>query len=193
MILEDILKQKGYITPKDAETVGVTKYDFYKFVQENNLETSARGVYIAKDEWFDPLLLIHKRCPQAVFSHDEAFYYHKLSNREPIMPSLTIYTGYNPHRLTKDGGCKVYTVKRELLGVGKTAVKDFFGNEVPMYDLERTIVDLIRSRNNIEIQDFNDVIRAFVRRPDKDLHKLSNYARLFGVGSILSKYLRILL
>ena len=59
------------------------------------------------------------------------------------------------HRLTADGSCKVYTVKRELLDVGKIIVKDNDGNMIPMYDLEWTICDLMRCRSNIEAQDFN--------------------------------------
>lgn len=39
----------------------------------------------------------------------------------------------------KEDGYKVYTVKKELLDVGKQIVKSNQGNEIPMYDLERTI------------------------------------------------------
>ena len=34
-----------------------------------------------------------------VFSHDEAFYYYGLTDREPLVHTLTIYSGYNVHRL----------------------------------------------------------------------------------------------
>ena len=52
-------------------------------------------------------------------------------------------SGYNAHRLKVDGRCKVYTMKKELLNVGKIAVQDNDGHQIPMYDLERTICDLI--------------------------------------------------
>ena len=42
-----------------------------------------------------------------VFSHDEAFYYYGLTDREPLVHTLTIYSGYNVHRLKEDG-YKVY-------------------------------------------------------------------------------------
>mgnify|MGYP000305529178 FL=1 len=66
--------------------------------------------------------MLHRRCPMGVFSHDEAFYYYGLTDREPLVHTLTIYSGYNVHRLKEDG-YKVYTVKKELLDVGKQIVK----------------------------------------------------------------------
>ena len=109
---------------------------------------SASCSYAAKDTWIDELEMLHRRCPMGVFPHYEAFYYYGLTDREPLVHTLTIYSGYNVHRLKEDG-YKVYTVKKELLDVGKRTVKSNQGNEIPMYDLERTICDLVRSRSSI--------------------------------------------
>ncbi len=97
-----------------------------------------------------------------MLSHDEAFYYYDLIDREPLTHTLTIYRGYNVHRLIKDGNCKVYTVKKELLNIGKTEGKDNHGNLIPMYDLERTICDLTRSKSNVEVQDFYTALKNYV-------------------------------
>lgn len=155
----ELLKKYDFITPEIAKQNGISKYKFYKYVRDNNLEKVERGIYVSKDEWIDELYVLHKRCPNAVFSHNEAFFYYDLSDREPLVHTLTIYSGYNAHRLTANGRCKVYTVKKELLNVGKIIVKDNCGNEIPMYDLERTLCDLIRSRSSIDIQEFNTVLR----------------------------------
>lgn len=106
---------------------------------------------------------------------------------------MTVYSGYNPHRINADGDCKVYSVKKELLDVGKTYVIDAFGNEIPIYDLERSICDLIRSRSSIEIQTFTTVLKSYALRSDKDLGKLMEYAKLFSVQKILRTYMEILL
>lgn len=120
-------------------------------------------------------------------------YYHGLTDREPFVHTLTIYSGYNGHRLKADGSCKVYTVKRELLDVGKIIVKDNDGNMIPMYDLERTICDLMRSRSSIEAQDFNSVLKTYVSRRDKDLNRLMEYAKLFRVDNVIRRYMGVLL
>ena len=192
-IMTELLQKYRYLTPEIAKKNGISKFKFYRYIQENDLEQVRRGVYAVKDEWVDELYILHQRCPNAVFSHDEAFYYHGLTDREPVIHTLTIYSGYNAHRLIADGGCKVYTVKKELLETGKLTVEDYCGNIIPMYDLERTICDLIRSRNSIEIQDFNSVLKAFAAKREKDLNRLMEYAKLFRVQNIVRKYLEVLL
>ena len=191
--MTELVQGHDYLTPKIAGDSGISKFKFYKYIRENGLEPVSRGVYSTGTDWIDELYVLHRRCPNAVFSHDEAFYYYGLTDREPLVHTLTIYSGYNAHRLIAGGSCKVYTVKRELLNIGKTVVKDSDGNMIPMYDLERTICDLIRSRNSIEIQDFNSALKAYVTRKDKDLNRLMEYARLFRVDNVIRRYMGVLL
>jgi predicted transcriptional regulator of viral defense system len=191
--MTDSLSTHNLITPKSAKSMGMSKHKFYKFVKDNNLERVDRGIYVSQDEWIDELSIIHKRCPQAVFSHDEAFYYHDLVDREPFVHTFTIYSGFNVHRLKKSYNIKAYSVKKELLDVGKIMVADNFGNEVPMYNLERTICDAIRSRNSIELNIFSSILKSYVRRSDKNLNLLMEYAKLFRVQSIAYKYLVVML
>ena len=188
-----LVQNHDYLTLRIAEKSGISKFKFYRYLYENELENVSHGVYTKKDTWIDELFILHQRCPNAVFSHDEAFYYHGLTDREPFVHTLTIYSGYNAHRLIADGSCKVYTVKRELLDVGKIIVKDNDGNMIPMYDLERTICDLMRSRSSIEAQDFNSVLKTYVSRKDKDLNRLMEYAKLFRVDNVIRRYMGVLL
>ena len=189
----NLLKEYDYLTFKDAKNHGISKYKFYQYVKDNNLEKIDRGVYIQKNNLVDELVLIYQKCPQVVFSHDEAFYFYNLSDREPLVHTFTIYSGYNTHRLKEKSNYKIYNVKKELLDVGKVYVKDNFGNEIPMYNLERTICDLFRNRNSIEIQDFTTVLRSYVIRNDKNLNLLMEYAKLFNISNIVRKYMEVLL
>lgn len=191
--MTELVHYHDYLTPGIAAKSGISKFKFYKYVRENGLEPVSRGIYSAGSDWVDELYVLHQRCPNAVFSHNEAFYYHSLTDREPLVHTLTIYSGYNAHRLVADGRCKVYTVKRELLDVGKTIVKDNDGNMIPMYDLERTICDLIRSRSGIEVQDFSSVLKTYVSKKDKDLNRLMEYAKLFRVDNVIRSYMEVLL
>jgi predicted transcriptional regulator of viral defense system len=183
---------KEIITTDMALKAGMSKFKFYKFLKENGYEQVGHGIYAAGDAWIDELLVLHLRCPQGVFSHDEAFYHYGLTDREPMLHTLTMYSGYNSHRLTADG-CKVYTVKKDLLNVGKIYVRDNCGNDIPMYDLERTMCDLVRNRNSIEVNEFNTAMKSYVSKNDKDLNRLMSYAKLFRVDKIMRKYMEVLL
>ena len=187
------LSKLEYLTPKAAKQLGISKYQFYQYVHQNDLQALRKGIYVDEMTWIDELYVLHQRCPNAVFSHDEALYYHELVDREPLLHTLTIYSGYNAHRLRADGKCKVYTVKKELLNVGKITVQDNDGHQIPIYYLERTICDLIRNRNKMEVQDFNAALKTYISRTDKNLNRLMEYAKLFRVDNIVRSYMEVLL
>ena len=105
---------------------------------------------------------------------------------------LSKKTGYNPTRL-KSEGVQVFTIKAELYEVGLSTAQTPFGHDVPVYDMERTICDVLRSRSHIEMQTFQDALKAYARRKDKDLRTLVRYAKLFRVEKILRQYLEVLL
>ena len=181
------------VTAKEAKAKGLSKQQLQEFVARNELERVGHGLYAPSDAWVDELYILHKRCPSAVFSHDEAFYYHDLVDREPMRHTITVYSGFNAHRLKASCNVKVYSVKKELLKVGKTTIIDGFGNKIPMYDLERSICDAFRSRNSIEAQDFNSILKSYVKRTDKNLNLLMEYAKLFRVDNVARRYLEVLL
>ena len=181
------------VTTKEAKAKGLTKQQLRELVSDNKLERVGHGLYAPAEAWVDELYILHKRCPSAVFSHDEAFYHHGLIDREPLQHTLTVYSGFNAHRLKASGNVKVYSVKKDLLDVGKTTVADSLGNDIPMYNLERTICDALRSRNSIEAQDLNSILKTYVVMPEKDLNKLMEYAKLFRVDNIARGYFEVLL
>lgn len=80
--------------------------------------------------------------------------------------SVTVKSGYNTSRLRAEG-VKVYTVKKELIDLGVTDAQTPFGHTVPVYDMERTICDLVRSRNNIEIQTLQGALKQYARHKEK--------------------------
>lgn len=185
-------RQDGMLRTGQALAAGISKPVFYQFVQSRGLEQAAHGIYLSKDAWVDAMYLLHLRCPQAVFSHETALFFHDLTDREPSPYSITVKTGYNPASLQADG-IKVYTIKKELHDVGIVTMNTPFGNPVPVYDMERTICDLIRSRSGIETQTFQDALKQYAKRKDKNLRNLMRYAQMFRVEKLLRQYLEVLL
>ncbi|RHE89279.1 abortive phage infection protein, partial [Roseburia inulinivorans] len=55
------------------------------------------------------------------------------------------------------------------------------------------ICDLLRSRKNIEMQVFQDALKQYAKRKDKNLRVLMKYAAMFHVEKILRPYLEVLL
>ena len=187
-----ILSNNGMIQTSQIIELGISKTVLYQYVKDNELEQVSHGVYATKDTWIDAMYLVHLRCEQAVFSHETALFLHDLTDREPMEYEITVKTGYNPSKLKEDG-IKVYTVKKELHQEGVVMMQTPFGHSVPVYNMERTICDIIRNRNNTEVQTFQTALKQYAKRKDKDLRLLMQYAVKFRVDRILRQYLEVLL
>lgn len=189
---EEIVDDSGILLTKNAIEAGISKHALYNFIRDNGFEKAAHGVYASPETWEDENYILSLRCPQGVLSHDEALYYHGLTDREPLQKTITIYTGYGTSRMVADG-IKVFTVKKELLDIGKEIVKTSYGHDIPLYNRERTICDLIRSRNRFEIQDFQTALKTYIMGKSKNLNRLMEYAKLFHVDKKIREYMEVLL
>ena len=190
----DLLFERNSGILKTAQVLenGISKSTFYAYAKQHGVKQVAHGVYVLPDTWTDAMYLLHLRCAQAVFSHESALFFHDLTDREPSSYSITVKTGYNPSSLQADG-INVYTIKKELHDMGIVTMNTPFGHPVLVYDMERTICDLIRSRSGIEVQTFQDALKQYAKRKDKDLRKLMRYAQMFHVEKLLRQYLEVLL
>ncbi|MGN1388988.1 MAG: abortive phage infection protein [Bulleidia sp.] len=122
------------------------------------------------------------------FPQEEALYHPDLADRETVKHILTIYTGANTKRLTVSV-CKVCTVKREHLEVGKINMTDSYG----MRDPERTTSDVVRSRRNIEAQDFTQALNPYTEKKDLDPNRLMANAAIFYADRMIRTYMEVLL
>lgn len=191
--LQNIAKNNGgIITTSKAVEAGISRALLWKLNNENKIQRIARGQYIFEDDIQDELLSIGLRSDKIIFSHETALYLHGISDRTPFEHTLTVPTGNIPSAVVQ-AECKMYFIKPELHDLGRTLLKTPFGNEVNCYDLERTICDIVRSRNKVGTETFLAALKAYAARPDKDLNRLYNYAKQLHVSGILRKYLEVLL
>ena len=184
--------QEGMLLTSQVVSAGISKPAFYDYVRSRGLDRVAHGMYLSKDSWVDAMYLLHLRFAQAVFSHETALFFHDLTDREPMQYTVTVKTGCNPTKM-KAEGMQVFTIKADLHDVGLTTAQTPFGHTVPVYDMERTICDLIRSRSRMEMQTVQGALKAYARRKDKNLRTLMQYAGRFRVEKILRQYLEVLL
>ena len=63
---------------------------------------------------------------------------------------------------------------------------------IQIYDLERTICDIIRDRNKIDSQIFNTAMKEYSKRKNKNLNLLYRYAKEFRIENKLKQYMEVL-
>lgn len=191
--LEALIQEKnGYITTQDAESKGIHREYLSLFVEEERLVRTAPGVYQLPSAWDDAMLNLQQKRKSMIFSHETALFMHGLSDREPFIYSVTLPTGYNTTQLNHNN-LKTFTIKRDLLELGITSAKTTYGNTIVVYDIERTICDMLRSRNRVDKQVLSEGLKRYINNPTKDLNKLVKYAQSLGMYSVLKRYLELVL
>lgn len=182
----------GIIDNKTAGIHSIPRWVLAKLCSDGSLQRIARGQYIFPDDLQDELLSIGKRSANLIFSHETALFLHGISDRVPFEHTVTVPSDRVPSKAIS-GECKVYYIKPELFELGKTALATPAGNMVSSYDLERTICDIIRSRNKIGSETFIAALKAYAANPQKDLNRLDSYARQMRLSNVVRKYLEVLL
>ena len=192
-LLQELSEKGGnIITTKAAETAGVSRAMLSKLCKAGKIQRIAKGQYMLVDDMPDELLSLSLRTEQLVLSHETALFLHGISDRTPFVHSLTIPSNRVPSPALQEE-CKVYYIKPELFGLGRTKMTTQFGNEVPCYDLERTICDIIRSRNKMGTETFLSALKQYAASPKKDLNRLNSYAKKMSLTNVVRQYLEVLL
>ena len=66
------------------------------------------------------------------------------------------------------------------------------GNKIKVYDIERCICDIIRSKNRMDFNLVKSCVKKYIKRKDKDLVKLYLYAEKFGIKKVVMNYIDLL-
>ena len=191
--IRNILKNRnGRLLTADLASLGIPRTYLTILEKKGEIQRISRGVYSTTDTLVDEMASLQARYKVAIFSHETALYLLGLTDRTPLFYSVTVPTGYNATQL-KASGTKVYFVKRDLFSLGHTTAKSPHENEIKTFNLERTICDVIRNRNQIDIQFITVALQRYAVRKEKNIDLLYSYARQFRIQKIVRDYLEVLL
>ena len=174
------LFKNGYLTTKDVTDNNIPRTYLTKLIKENKIERVSRGVYIKKNELVDEFVILQSKSKNAIYSNTTALYLHGFSNRIPIKYDITINSGYNGS-LQKEDNVNLFYTKRELLELGVIDYKLDSGNIIRVYDLDKTICDIIKNKKKIEAEIFNKAIREYFYSKKKNTLKLYEYAKKMNI------------
>ena len=189
-IYNELKLHNNMITTAQVVALGFSKSLLTKYLKGNLLERSRHGVYILSDTVEDDMYTLSLSSPQMIFSHDTALFLNGLSDRTPFCHSVTIPSNKTVPPSIKDE-CNFYYIKPDLHQLGVIEKKTTLGNIVRCYNAERTICDILRSRNRLDEETVISSIKNYVASAAKDLSLLAMYAEQFRVGKILKSYGRL--
>lgn len=111
-----------------------------------------------------------------------------MTDRTPFQLDMT----FPSNNRVKNDLLNVHYIKKEFYDLGLTQLEIEKNFTIKIYNSERTICDIIRDRNKIDLQIFNTAINEYMKRKDKNLVLLSEYAKKFKIDKILAQYMEVL-
>jgi len=183
-----IEKNNGIIYANKLDEYNIDRHDLYSLVKEGLLNRIAHGVYATPNKNINEFWLMGEKYKNGIYSHNTALYFYGMTDRTPFQLDMTFPSN---NRVNNDL-LKVHYIKKELYDIGLTELELEKNFTIKTYNLERTICDIIRDRNKIDLQIFNTAINEYMKRNDKNLVLLSEYAKKFKIDKILAKYMEVL-
>lgn len=190
VIKERLQKSNGIVLSEDILSENIPSVYLSRMVKTGEIQRVKRGVYIDENGSYDEYYFFQKRYKSAVFSYLSALYLHQLTDVVPNQIEVTLYRGYNPHRI--DADVIRHFVTKEVHGLGVIDCITIHGNVVKTYDLERVICDIVKNRKSVDSELFSKTLNNYVRSSKKDLTKLYAYARQLKVFDKVKDILEVI-
>lgn len=186
-LLED---NDGYITASCCRDSGTPTVYLNRMVQRNEIEPVARGLYKQTDVAWDDFFICQYLNPRAVFSYETALALHGVSDKIFSQMNVTVPRHVKIH---KDSDVIAHYEKDEIYSLGIVSVATPCGNQVKVYNLEKTLCDFVKHRSSMDPEEYVKFLRFYAASPNKNLALLSSYATAMNVLEKVRSALEVLL
>ena len=190
LIMQMIHENNGTITAEQVSKAGLSRGSLKYLADKGSLIRSARGVYNLPGICEDELFTLQTRFKMGIFSQETAFFLFDLTDRTPGRYHMTFPIGYNTTSLNYEN-VNYCRVKKDIYRLGITTVKTPEGNWVRTYGIERTLCDILKGRNHVDIQIISDAFKRYEKSENKNIPLLSEYAKVLRVEKKIRSYLEV--
>jgi predicted transcriptional regulator of viral defense system len=189
-ILEIANSNNGIITSQMSKREGIPSVYLTRMVSQCKLERIDVGIYSTEKVMLDEYYLLYQKNKRAIFSFSSALFLHGLTDRIPFQLEITLPNNYNSSHINKD--VITHKVMKKYYSIGRTIKVTMFGNEVACYDMERTICDLVRFRDKVDVEIFRKAIQLYKNHDNRDYHILRQYAAIFNISKQINELLDVI-
>lgn len=190
-IINQMLEENnGFVTAEQVSDYGIPRRCLSEMTNLGTVARVDRGIYALPDVWEDEMFILQYRLSKGIFSHETALYLHGMTDRTPHRYTMTFPHGYNTGNAKKQNiTAKTVLPKHYELGLTETASPA--GHTLKVYNVERTLCDIIKNKSDIQI--INQAMKAYAASKKKDISKLIGYAEQLRVKAKILTYMEVLL
>ena len=191
--IEELLEtsEDGMITAAQVTEAGLHRSVLQELVKKGDIYRVGRGLYMQSSAWEDDFHILQRKYKRGIYSHETSLYLLGYSDRTPAKYTLTFPKGYNAPSLKQENVIIKHTVP-ENYELGTIEIQSPSGNPIRIYNLERTLCDILRGSGS-DIQIVQNAMKRYAVSRNKNIHKLMQYAEQLHVKSKVLLYMEVLL
>jgi len=191
-IISTMEKQGGLITTAQVSDAHIPRCYLSEMIKRGLIERAGRGIYILPEVWEDEMFLLQFRYSKGIYSHETALYLHGFTDRTPLKFVMTFPYGYHAESIHNTNVSMRKSISK-LYEMGITECDSPCGNSIKLYDIERTLCDVVKGNNICDIHIVNQAMKQYAGFKKKNISRLVKYAELLRVKTKIIKYMEILL
>ncbi|KJS13471.1 MAG: abortive phage infection protein [Peptococcaceae bacterium BRH_c8a] len=191
-IQEMLAQNNGVITASQITENNIPRHYLKKMLDKKLLVKVDRGIYIKPEMWEDEMYILQYKFSRGIFSHETALFIHGMTDRTPLKYVMTFPYGYHVKSLKQENVIIRKSIK-DLYELGLSNGISPYGNPIRLYDVERTLCDIVKGNNTCDIQIVNQAMKHYAKMPEKNITKLFDYAEKVRVKPKILNYMEVLL
>ena len=117
--------------------------------------------------------------------------YYELTNFLPNVIDVAIDRKKKVSTLHDWPQIKIFYFDHSRMYTGVTEITEG-GDSFRIFDIEKTVIDIIYYRNKVGIAETSEVLRSYLKRKDRQIDRLYTYAKMLRCESIVRTYLEVL-
>ena len=179
-------ENNGILTTRMAEKHGISSFLLKNATDEKRIKAYSEGIYLLDDWYTDDLYLHQLKYPGIVYSHYTAIMLHWLSTATPFFYYFSLPKKHKELSFIEKYMKPHYVNTDELSNEFVMDIDSWDSNVIRVTNLEKTVID---SFNNESLMTFilEEMVDDYIDREDKNIPKLIEYAKQFGVMEVIER------
>jgi len=187
-------KHRGFARTKDILAAGIHTRNIKRARERGQLIQVKRGLYrlaeipLISNQGFVDLA---RAIPEGVICLLSALSYYELTTFNPSVIAMAICRGSREPKINYPPVEFYHFSKKQFeTGINKIEIK---GHEIRIYNREKTICDCFRYRNKLGLDIAKEGLSEYLKRKDRSLEKLLEYAEICRIKPLLQTWLNAMI
>ncbi len=191
--MNGLTENKKFITTAELKDMGYSYYKIGKLEKNGLLRRVNRSTYENlsykgdENDFFSAEAFV----PNGVICLMSAARYYELTNFLPDTVDVAIERKKKVATLPDWPEIKIFYFDPVRMDLGVTEVREG-DNVFHIFDIEKTVVDIIYYRNKIGIEETSEVLKNYLKRRDRQIDRLYAYAKRLRCEKAVRTYLEVL-